>query len=174
MTMRVGYSFWGLCEPWEKSKLAKTPDGLRMSRPLLVDEMVDRAHQVIFLQQRREEKRYRGVSYALDDGNHGSSEVFPECDVVLLEWRWRTHKNSGDNPIEPDWMRQCEILDHYLRMGIPCVAIDTDHKIMHDDEHRWPNMTIIDPALWPKTLVSKRIHLPFCTTFEKMFDVREP
>jgi hypothetical protein len=149
-------SFFGYLERVDDSVIVETPDGLRGERCLLVDEFVERGDIPITLQSRLERGRYPGVFY---DPNG-----FPSLDVLFIEWRWL---RPGKDTV--DWDRQCELLDHYSRVGTPIVVQDTDLKITEDDERRWPSMVICDPCLKPRKLTRPRMFMPFCSTFKRAF-----
>ena len=95
--MQIGYSFWGFLEEYEDSLFAQTPDGLRLSRPLLVNELLFRGHGLFCMQERREKKAYGEVAY---------EKGLPNLDILFVEWRWPTYKNFGKEKCEPDWDRQ--------------------------------------------------------------------
>jgi hypothetical protein len=157
--LKIGISYWGYLEKWEDAKASATPDGHRFGRPLMVDELIARGHEVIALQQRREETPYPGVTYSND---------LPEIDALLVEWRWITHKNSvyGDVLLgdEPDYLRQKELLEHYCG-NIPVVIWDMDMKMTIEDEkilNKYDNITIFDPCISPRTVAGMtRIPYPF-------------
>ena len=158
--MKIGISYWGYCEKFEDCKVAETPDGHRYGRPILVDELIKRGHEVIALQPRREGNPYPGLTYSLD---------YPDLDALFVEWRWPTYKNSGSNKFEPDLDRQEQLLKHYHGQ-VPVIAWDTDLKITADDEIRWPNMIIADPSLEPVHLTRKRERLTFWTDFKEYLE----
>lgn len=154
--MRIGISYWGYCEPFGTSGEAKTPDGHRYGRPILVDAVHRRQHQVVSLQKRRETVPYEHINY--DEG-------FPDIDVLFVEWRWPTYKNSGTNKSEPDLDRQTELLKHY-HGKIPVVIWDCDYKLTPEDERAWPDAIIADPAFDPRLLTRKRTRLMFWTDWK--------
>lgn len=158
--MNVGLSYWGFCEKFEDSKEAKTPDGHRYGRPIFVDAMREAGHNVIALQRQRELKQYPGLIYPADD--------FPDIDVLFIEWRWPTYKNSGPDKFEPDLDRQTELLDHY-HGKIPIVIWDCDYKVTAEDELRWPLAIIADPAFTPRELTRRRERLMFWTDWKPLF-----
>ena len=159
----LGYCFWGFCEKFEDCNLANTPDGNRYGRPILVDALKNAGHDVIALQQRRETKPYENILAYVDKG-------FPALDVLFVEFRWKTYKNDGGElSTEPDWKRQCELLDHY-HGKIPIIVWDTDLKMTEEDEKRWPEVIIADPTLSPLKLSRDRIRLTFWTDFKPLFD----
>jgi hypothetical protein len=159
--MKIGISYWGFCEAFEASKEAKTPDGHRYGRPIMVDSLLRRGHEVYSLQTRREPVPYRGLKY--DDG-------FPDLDILFVEWRWPTYKNSGANKFEHDLDRQTELLSHY-HGKIPVVIWDCDYKVTEQDELAWPQAIIADPAFEPRNLTRKRERLMFWTDWKKLMPV---
>jgi len=162
--MRIGYSFWGFLEEHEGSLFAQTPDGLRLSRPLLVNELLFRDHSIFCMQERREKNEYGGVIY---------EKGLPNLDILFVEWRWPTYKNFGKEKVEPDWDRQAELLDYYCNSETRVIVLDTDHKIRLEDEKRWPQMEICDPSFRPKILSKKRSWMPIWTDFKPLFDTPE-
>ena len=154
--MRIGISYWGFCEAFGTSSEAKTPDGHRYGRPIFVDSAKSAGHEVYALQPRREVKPYPGIVY--HDG-------FPDLDVLFVEWRWPTHKNSGPNKFESDLQRQTELLQHY-HGKIPVVIWDCDYKVTEEDEKIWPQAIIADPAFEPRLLTRKRERLMFWTDWK--------
>ena len=78
--MRLGYSFWGFLGPG----ITNTPDGGRSHRRPMIDALVLRGHQVMFLQ------RNRDLIEAEDDlrGHYRFDGGFPPLDALMLEWRW--------------------------------------------------------------------------------------
>ena len=158
--MKIGISYWGFCEKFDGCDVADTPDGHRYGRPILVDELLARGHEVIALQARRERAPYPGMVY--DDG-------FPELDILFIEWRWPTYKNFGEQKSEPDLDRQFQLLNYY-HGELPIIAWDTDLKITAEDEKKWPQMIVGDPSLNPICLTKKRERLTFWTDFKEFFD----
>lgn len=152
--MRLGISYWGFCEEFNDSVVSKTPDGHRYGRPLFVKELKKKNHKVISLQEKRE------LNNSLCDMH--DSVGFPDIDLLFIEWRWPTYKNSGNNPQENDLIRQQSLLNHY-HGKIPIVIWDCDYKLTYEDEIAWPKAIIADPALNPRFLSRKRDRLLFWT-----------
>lgn len=181
---RIGISYWGFCQIFEDCNLAETPDGVRFARPILTEALHARGHRVLAMQRQREDKphpqmsfrhsdSFRNPSWTDAEGNRVDaekpySEYFPDIDLLFVEWRWETYKNKGDNPSEPDWKRQCELLDFYCGK-IPVIAWDSDYKIRPEDEERWPEMIVADPAMKRRRLTRDRIYLPFFTDWRQLF-----
>ena len=161
--MRVGISYWGFLEKFEDCAEPNTPDGHRYGRPILVDELRKRGHEVISLQTMREKSPYPGVSLYDSTG-------FPDIDVLLIEWRWPTYKNSGPNPTERDLLRQEELLNEY-HGNIPVVIWDCDHKVTEKDERKWSKAIFADPSLKPKQMYADRVRLMFWTDWKPIMPV---
>jgi hypothetical protein len=158
--MKIGISYWGFLETHKDSSVSNTPDGHRFGRPILVDRLNSLDHHVISLQRKREQFWYDRVSY---------TETFPDLDVLFLEWRWKTYKNSGPNATEPDYDRQEELLKFY-HGKIPVVIWDCDHKVTAEDEMAWPEAIIADPSIRPKFLTRARERLMFWTDWRRLFN----
>jgi hypothetical protein len=154
--LKCGISFWGYlahsCDQIE----VETPDGLRGERAFFVSELLRRGHTVAQLQKRLEHVPFSAA------GSEVSCEPteFPDIDVLFVEWRWKRLGKSTE-----DWDRQCALLDHYTKVGVPIIVQDTDLMITVDDELRWPRMIICDPCMRTAHLTRARIHMPFCNVF---------
>ena len=159
--MKVGLSYWGFLEKFEDCSEPNTPDGHRYGRPIFVDELHLRDHEVFSLQKMREKFPYNNVKY--------DSSGFPDIDLLFIEWRWPTYKNSGENPQEPDLIRQNELLSYY-HGKIPIVVWDCDHKVTDDDERRWPHVRFADPSLRPKEMFATRDRLMFWTDWKAVMN----
>ena len=157
--MKIGISYWGYCEKFGNSDISNTPDGHRYGRPVLVDELNSRGHQVYSMQQKRETAPYPGVLYTPDS--------FPDLDVLFVEWRWPTYKNFGEKKFEPDLDRQVELLNFY-HGKIPVIAWDTDLKMTMADELQWPEMIVADPSFEPRRLSRDRARLTFWSDFKRL------
>jgi hypothetical protein len=160
--MKVLYSFWGFITPLEKNSIVETPDGERGNRVDFVNELLKRGHTPIQLQMLRDDEQYPGVQY----DNTG----YPDGDILYVEWRWPTWKNSGENPVEPDYKRQCEVLDYYHEQGIPIVIVDGDLKMTPEEEERWPNAILADACVAPQHQTRKRITIPWCNYMKRYYD----
>ena len=181
---RIGLSYWGFCQKFEDCNLAETPDGVRFARPILLEALHERGHRVLAMQEQREAKPHPKMSYRHSDSfrnprwtdakgqrvnaEQAYSSYFPDIDVLFVEWRWPTYKNSGPDHTEPDWDRQVALLDYYCGK-VPVVAWDSDYKITPEDEERWPQMIVADPALKPRRLTRDRLYLPFFTDWRQFF-----
>ena len=160
--MKVLYSFWGFITPLEKNSVVNTPDGERGNRVDWVNELLKRGHTPIQLQKMRDDEQYPGVEY--DDVG------YPDGDLLYVEWRWPTWKNSGVKPAEPDYKRQCDVLDYYHEQGIPIVIVDGDLKMTPAEEERWPNAILADACVNPQHQTRKRITIPWCNYMKRYFD----
>lgn len=157
--MKIGYSYWGFCESHAQSRIAQTPDGLRFCRPLFVEELIRRGHEVIALQTQREETPTEGLQF--------DATGYPELDVVLFEWRWPTYKNFGSSKFEPDYDRQEQLLEHY-HGKVPVVLWDLDLKLTAKDEKRWDQAVIADASLQPGMLTRPRTVLTMWSDFKEL------
>lgn len=175
--LQVGFSFYGFLERPDRSEVVETPDGLRGERYLMVDELIQRGHDILQLQKRRERFRYSFGRTRWDDGaarwslrevdDSQAGHGLPELDLLFVEWRWQRMGKGTE-----DWDRQVELLDHYSRTGTPIVVLDTDLKVTEADELRWPSMIVCDPCLVPKRITRQRVKMPFCCSFERVHTAR--
>ncbi len=86
-----------------------------------------------------------------------SDKLFPELDAVLIEWRWpipgrNTPEDRGNTYYQNDLDRQNEVLRHYTDLGVPIILWDLDHKIKIEDVEKWPDATIIETSIKPRSL----------------------
>lgn len=162
--LTIGFSYWGFCSPFGAQTIAGTPDGFRYQRPLLVSQLLKDGNRVIALQMRRESEPIRGLEFDLN---------FPKIDMLLIEWRWPTYKNSGVNATEPDYARQMALIKHYYGR-IPILAIDSDCALTAEDEHHFPAMIVAETSLNPKVVFKSRISLPPWTDFRQVMPIVEP
>lgn len=95
-------------------------------------------------------------STGLNGWRDGTGElgVFPELDVVLIEWRWpivgrNTPEAKGKEWYQPDLERQLEILQHYSGTKTRVIIWDLDHKFSPDDEARWDLDAIFETSVKP-------------------------
>lgn len=145
--MRIGYSFWGFIGPG----ITDTPDGGRSHRTTLIDGLVQRGHEMVFLQPDRD------LTEAGTDltGRYRWDAGLPDLDALMLEWRWpisgRNTSPCGRPGHTCDLHRQTELVAHYAAgVGIPTVVWDKDRQLPADDLLRtWPNVTVCEPALRP-------------------------
>ncbi len=104
--MRIGISAWGFNE--KTSGIAKTPDGHRYGRPILIDALVNAGHKVLWMQERRDTIAYPGLIYTYPNMiklGMSKGTAFPDIDILFVEHRWPTYKNSEHNSTEPELQR---------------------------------------------------------------------
>jgi hypothetical protein len=145
--MRIGYSFWGFLG----NGITDTPDGGRSHRRPLVDALLDRGHDLVFLQADRDRLEAGddlGGSYAFDTG-------LPGIDVLFLEWRWaivgRNTTMCGSEGHTCDLHRQAQLIEYYTaRLQTPTVIWDKDRTLPCDSEWRRSAHTLVcEAALAP-------------------------
>ena len=145
--MRIGYSFWGFLG----SGITDTPDGGRSHRGALVDGLIGRGHDIVFLQPDRDAlEAHEDLShqYMWDAG-------LPNIDALFLEWRWpipgRNTTWCGAPGHTCDLHRQTDLVAHYARrLGVPTIVWDKDRRLDTDDPLRaCPAVTVCEPALHP-------------------------
>jgi hypothetical protein len=145
--VRIGYSFWGFLGPG----ITDTPDGGRSHRRTLIDGLLARGHQIVFLQADRD-RAEAGLDltdlYTWDGG-------LPQVDALMLEWRWpipgRNTSVCGSPGHTCDLHRQQELLDHYtVRLSVPTVLWDKDRQLPQGDPLRHHgSVSVCEPALFP-------------------------
>ncbi|MGW6207028.1 glycosyltransferase family protein [Streptomyces sp. NPDC055089] len=124
--MKIGYSFWGFLG----NGVTDTPDGGRSHRRPFIDALLDRGHDIVFLQADRDRLEVDddlGGTYVFDDG-------VPDIDVLFLEWRWAiTGRNTtvcGSEGHTCDLHRQAQLINHYtVRHQTPTVIWDKDRTL---------------------------------------------
>jgi hypothetical protein len=158
--MRVGISFHGVCARFGAESVSDTSDGGRYRRPVLVDALLSAGHDVVFL-QRCVGPPYPDVQYNL---------AYPELDLLFLEWRWPTYKNSGPHRKDDDLDRQGLLLAAYYG-AVPAAAWDTDLRMTDDDLRRWPKLKVLCQTLEP---APGRIRFMAGTDWKPLLPVREP
>lgn len=145
--MRIGYSFWGFLGPG----IVDTPDGGRSHRRTLIDALIDRGHNIVFLQPDRdltEAATDLSDRYTWDAG-------LPDIDALMLEWRWpipgRNITWCGAPGHTCDLHRQAELISHYTeQLVIPTIIWDKDRRLpAHDRLRSARNVVVCEPALHP-------------------------
>ncbi|GHJ35421.1 hypothetical protein Sm713_10300 [Streptomyces sp. TS71-3] len=145
--MKIGYSFWGFLG----NGVTDTPDGGRSHRRPLIDELQNRGHKIVFLQENRDLKEAGddlGGAYTFDDG-------FPDLDVLFLEWRWPIRRRNTTTCGAPghtcDLHRQAELLHHYThRTSTPTVIWDKDRRLPANGPwRRRSHVVVCEAALTP-------------------------
>ncbi|MDR7381157.1 hypothetical protein [Promicromonospora iranensis] len=145
--MRIGYSFWGFLGPG----ITDTPDGGRSHRRVLVDGLLSRGNDVVFLQADRDRLE---AGHDLT-GTYRWDEHLPEIDALFLEWRWpipgRNTAPCGSPGHTCDLHRQAELVEHYIRRrSVPTILWDKDRQLPSDHPLRQlANVTICEAALHP-------------------------
>jgi hypothetical protein len=158
--MKIGYSAWGFVG----DGVLDSPDGGRLTRALFLSRLIDRGHEVIWLQQNRDvdndgyslfdEKHIDSypankekvslckLKYVLQTGGVASGS-FPEIDMLFIEWRWpiwgrnalMNFQKKDEKKWTPDLDRQNELLDYYAKKtNVKIVIWDKDEKINGYDE----------------------------------------
>ncbi|MCF3172557.1 hypothetical protein IPZ61_04400 [Streptomyces sioyaensis] len=145
--MKIGYSFWGFLG----NGVTDTPDGGRSHRRPLIDALLGRGHEIVFLQvdrDRLEAGDDLGDAYTFGAG-------IPDIDVLFLEWRWpiegRNTTACGTQGHTCDLHRQAELLQHYtVRRRTPTVIWDKDRRLREDSIwRRIRNVEVCEAALTP-------------------------
>lgn len=145
--MRIGYSFWGFLG----SGVTDTPDGGRSHRRSLIDGLVERGHDVVFLQHNRDLVEANDTSLRTYRWHSG----LPEIDTLMLEWRWpipgRNTTRCGTPGHTCDLHRQDELIRHYIEtLAVPTLLWDKDQQLALDDPLRsHPAVTVCEAALAP-------------------------
>ncbi|GAA3368444.1 hypothetical protein GCM10020367_06810 [Streptomyces sannanensis] len=145
--MKIGYSFWGFLG----NGITDTPDGGRSHRRPLIDALLDRGHEIVFLQADRdllEAGDDLGSAYTFDSGR-------PDIDVLFLEWRWaingRNTTPCGAEGHTCDLHRQAELITRYtVGRRTPTVIWDKDRKLRPESLwRRSPRTAVCEAALEP-------------------------
>ncbi|MFC8291125.1 hypothetical protein ACFUJ0_00765 [Streptomyces sp. NPDC057242] len=145
--MRIGYSFWGFLG----NGITDTPDGGRSHRRPLIDALIARGHEIVFLQANRdliEAGDDLGNAYTFHSGS-------PDIDALFLEWRWaidgRNTTPCGAEGHTCDLHRQAELVTRYtVRRKTPTVIWDKDRRLRPDSVlRRIPQTTVCEAALEP-------------------------
>lgn len=145
--VKIGYSFWGFLG----NGITDTPDGGRSHRRPLVDALLARGHEVVFLQANRD------LLEAGDDlgGAYTFDSRIPNVDVLFLEWRWPIHgRNTTRCGIERhtcDFHRQAELIRRYtMSHRTPTVIWDKDRQLREKSIwRRTPGVAVCEAALVP-------------------------
>jgi hypothetical protein len=152
--MRIGYSAWGFVG----DGVLDSPDGGRLTRSLFLSHLIDKGHDIVWLQKNRdvdasgkqfcisntanykddwEKTRLCGLRY---------SEDLPTIDMLFLEWRWpllnRNFFSDGsenhklERNYTPDLDRQKELLAYYAaKTNTQIVIWDKDETMTPADEY---------------------------------------
>ncbi|MFI5756235.1 hypothetical protein [Streptomyces sp. NPDC051569] len=145
--MKIGYSFWGFLG----NGVTDTPDGGRSHRRPFIDALLDRGHDIVFLQadrDRLEAGNDLGGAYTFDNG-------LPDIDALFLEWRWaitgRNTTTCGTEEHTCDLHCQAQLLTHYTaRRRTPTVIWDKDRTLRAESVwRRTKHTSILEAALTP-------------------------
>ncbi|MFI0743278.1 hypothetical protein ACH4PU_35175 [Streptomyces sp. NPDC021100] len=155
--VKIGYSFWGFLG----NGITDTPDGGRSHRRPLIDALLGRGHEVVFLQTNRdlvEAGDNLGNAYAFHAGT-------PAIDVLFLEWRWAIEGRSttpcGTEGHTCDLHRQNELLARYtVQLRTPTVIWDKDRRLPSDSTWRRLRQTTICEAALHPTAGAQRLLFP--------------
>jgi hypothetical protein len=142
----IGYSFWGFLG----HGITDTPDGGRSHRRILIDGLIDRGHEIVFLQANGDLTKAGEdltEAYRWDAG-------LPGVDVLFLEYRWpipgRNTIACGTPGHTCDRHRQQQLLDRYTAAGVPTVVWDKDRQLLDADPLRYARGVIVcEAALYP-------------------------
>ncbi|WP_408612292.1 glycosyltransferase family protein [Glycomyces dulcitolivorans] len=146
--MRIGYSHWGFLGPG----VTDTPDGGRSHRKPLIDALLERGHEVVFLQQDRDRLE---AGDDLDGRYRFDPTGFPDIDVLVCEWRWpipgRNTTPCGSTGHTCDLHRQDELFTHYVGGEVaPMVLWDKDRNLSASAPLRSePGVAVCEAALLP-------------------------
>jgi hypothetical protein len=145
--VKIGYSFWGFLG----NGVTDTPDGGRSHRRPFIDALLDRGHDIVFLQADRDRLEVGddlGSAYTFDDG-------VPDIDVLFLEWRWaipgRNTTVCGTEGHTCDLHRQVQLLNHYTVLHhTPTVIWDKDRTLRAESVwRRASHARVCEAALAP-------------------------
>ncbi|MDK9494340.1 hypothetical protein QEZ40_000212 [Streptomyces katrae] len=155
--MKIGYSFWGFLG----NGITDTPDGGRSHRRPLIDALLARGHEIVFLQANRdliEAGDDLGDAYTFHGG-------IPDIDVLFLEWRWaidgRNTTPCGAEGHTCDLHRQAELVNRYtVRKKTPTVLWDKDRQLPLDSVLRRSRQTSVCEAALEPTPGAQRLLFP--------------
>ncbi|MEU8482279.1 hypothetical protein [Streptomyces sp. NPDC048641] len=145
--MKIGYSFWGFLG----NGITDTPDGGRSHRRPFIDALLDRGHNIVFLQADRD-RLEAGDDL---DGKYTFDNGCPDIDVLFLEWRWaitgRNTTTCGTEGHSCDLHRQGQLINRYtVRHRTPTVIWDKDRTLRADSVwRRTAHTAVCEAALAP-------------------------
>lgn len=190
--MKIGYSYWGFLGDVkldEAGNVLSTPDGNATYSWSIIWELQRRGHTVYAMQEDRDWPAYRRMgdglfasfscqkrtdAYRAMKHTFGSSEILPELDILLCEWRFpipgrncttwdgavcefpASGLNHQGQPMQPDLKRQTEILRHYKGKKTKIILWDLDHKLTEGDERVWTPDAILETSHSPLRLTMDR------------------
>lgn len=166
--VKIGYSFWGFLG----NGITDTPDGGRSHRRPLIDELLARGHEIVFLQADRDRLE------AGDDlaNTYGFDAGLPDIDLLFLEWRWpifgRNTTPCGTPGHTCDFHRQAQLVRQYaLKHKVPTVIWDKDRQLRADSIwRRKPHVAVCEAALDP-TPGAHRLLFPVA---DRLLDQADP
>jgi hypothetical protein len=167
--MKIGYSAWGFVG----DGVVDSPDGGRLTRALLIEHLLNENYDIVWLQQNRDVDDLNKPLFSQDKEYFNMQRQtlcklqydigFPNIDILFLEWRWiipgRNHNVSKTSSnYTPDYDRQNELLEHYIKTSTRIIIWDKDEKLTDIDElwlksnRKWPyQIEILSPAIYPIT-----------------------
>lgn len=197
--LRVGYSFWGFLGDNKydtHGNRVSTPDGNATYSWSIIWEAMRRGYTVHAMQDDRDwtgwkiDKEENFASFSKEkrtkmylDLKHtfGSSEIMPELDVLLVEWRFPIPGRNciADDPnavpgtgsahpggywipndmtgLQPDLLRQNQILSYYKNYTKTKIIFwDLDHKLTARDEEGWKPDAVFETSVTPRKLIMER------------------
>lgn len=199
--LRIGYSFAGHLADYKYDRHGRPvsrPDGNATYSWSVICAAMEAGHTVIPLQEDRDEQAvkkhgmgafaafsqwkrlaaYQHLQYHHNSSWTGVMGVFPELDVLLLEWRFPIHgrntrQDVGKPEFQPDLLRQWELIEHYSGTDTRIIVWDLDGKIEDSDDDTWSIIsggllrpdavfeTAMKPAFEPWADVWQRVEPPF-------------
>jgi len=182
--MKIGYSAWGFVG----DGVLDSPDGGRLTRALMLEHLIKKGHEIIWLQENRDVDVNGKLLFHSD--NHYDDEQkqtlcklkydddFPEIDVLFVEWRWRLPGRNCDvdknsDKYTPDFDRQTDLITYYRSKDTKICVWDKDETMTEMDEYFVSrkcrrDITIFSPALFPIKNLFARITLHFPCDLEKI------
>jgi len=186
--MRIGYSFWGFLADVkldDNHNEVSSPDGNATYGWSIIWEAQRRGHQVFAMQKDRDYPAYKSFherafsafsqqkrlsAYENIMHTQGSSQMLPELDVLLIEWRFPINgrncdvKENGDLDFDsfkhqPDLHRQVELLNHYKQTKTKIIVWDLDHKLTEQDEIMWQPDVVFETSSRPRRLHKDRVRI---------------
>jgi hypothetical protein len=190
--MNIGYFFWGHLSDKIGEKTKNTPDGNAWYSSSIIDECQSRGDIVYGMSINRDKEDYldygdqifkafetekRTQAYLkihwIDWKDNYNSAIFPELDILLLEWRFpiegrNTPESEGEEGWQPDLKMQNTILEHYSNTKTKLVIFDLDHKVTTEDNRKLKilfrnNVYIFETARKPLkgTVPRVSVEIPF-------------
>lgn len=169
-----GNATYGWSLIWEMQRRGHTVYMMQEDRDVHADRIYGIKNFAAFSTLKRAE------AYGKMERTHG--QTFPELDVLLIEWRfpifgrncnsWEgypcfpsgwthgeyRHKwlNGEIEVLQPDLLRQYQLLNHYKGTNTKIIFWDLDHKLKDTDERHWKPDAIFETSVTPLELTMKR------------------